>query len=358
MKTIITTIATLLLATIVRATAGLDSGAAAPVAPALLSQTGLYAGEGTTRIDPLNRPFSPQYPLWTDGAAKKRWIRLPQSAAIDGSNLSRWEFPVGTKFWKEFSFDGRKVETRLLWRVSAERWVFASYVWNDAQTDAALAPEAGIPGIAEVAPGKRHSIPSIADCRACHDSARTEILGFDALNLSDDRDPNAPHAEPLTPEMLTLKALMNESLLYPKRPALVETPPRIAASSPEARAALGYLSTNCGNCHNRESSIASLGLLLKHTVTESRDQGTGECSAALATTVGKRGHWVVPEAQEASRLINPGHPESSAVVRRVKSRRPSSQMPPLGSVVVDKRAVDLLTAWVEGMKSAECRVQS
>ena len=363
MKAIITTVATLLLATIVRATAGFDSGAATPVAPALLSQTGLYAGEGTTRIDPLNRPFSPQYPLWSDAAAKKRWIRLPQGAAIDGSNVSRWEFPVGTKFWKEFSFDGRKVETRLLWRVSGERWVFASYVWNDAQTDAALAPETGIPGIAEVAPGKRHSIPSIADCRACHDSARTEILGFDALNLSDDRDPNAPHAEPLTREMLTLKTLMDESLIYPKRPALIETPPRIAASSPEARAALGYLSTNCGSCHNRESSIASLGLILKHSIAETHgDKPSGlsnsECTAALATTVGKRGHWVVPEAQDASRLINPGHPESSAVVRRVKSRRPSSQMPPLGSVVVDKRAVDLLTTWVEGMQSAECRVQS
>ena len=355
MKAITTTIASMLFAAIVRATAGFDSGAAAPVAPALLSETGLYAGEGTTRIDPLNRPFSPQYPLWTDGATKRRWVRLPQGAAIDATNLSRWEFPIGTRFWKEFSFDGRKVETRMLWRVSADRWVFATYAWNEAQTDAALAPEAGIPGAAEVAPGKRHSIPGIADCRSCHDSARTEILGFDALNLSDDRDPNAPHGEPLTREMITLKTLMDESLMYPKRPALVETPPRIAASSPEARAALGYLSTNCGSCHNRESSIASLGLILRHSVTEptdvrrggSLDPPNGECTPALTTTVGKRGHWVVPEAQEASRLINPGHPESSAIIRRVKSRRPSSQMPPLGSVVADRQGVDLLTAWVQ-----------
>jgi cytochrome c553 len=360
MKAITTTIAIMLLAAIVRATAGVDSGAAAPVAPALLSETGLYAGEGTTRIDPLNRPFSPQYPLWTDGATKKRWIRLPAGSAIDATNLSRWEFPVGTKFWKEFSFDGRKVETRMLWRVSADTWVFASYAWNDAQTDAALAPEAGVPGAAEIAPGKRHAIPGTADCRSCHDSARTEILGFDALNLSDDRDPNAPHGEPLTPEMITLKTLMNDNLIYPKRPELIETPPRIAASSPEARAALGYLSTNCGSCHNRESSIASLGLLLKHTVSGSgsREPGSAECTPALATTVGQRGHWVVPEAPEESRLINPGHPESSAIVRRVKSRRPLSQMPPLGSVLVDKRGLDLLTSWVNRMQSAECRVQN
>src|SRR5688500_9589092 len=155
MKAIITTIATLLVATIVRATAGFDSGVAAPVAPALLSETGLYAGEGTTLIDPPNRPFSPQYPLWTDGAAKRRWIRLPAGSAIDATNLSRWEFPIGTKFWKEFSFDGRKVETRMLWRVSAGNWVFATYVWNEAQSDATLAPEAGIPGAAAAAPGRQ-----------------------------------------------------------------------------------------------------------------------------------------------------------------------------------------------------------
>ena len=68
-----------------------------PVAPQLLSETGLYAGEGTARVDPRNRSFAPQYPLWTDGAGKRRWIQLPEGAAIDASNLSRWEFPVGTK---------------------------------------------------------------------------------------------------------------------------------------------------------------------------------------------------------------------------------------------------------------------
>ena len=172
--------------------------------------------------------------------------------------------------------------------------------------------------VAEVAPGKRHSIPSVSDCRSCHDSARTEILGFDALNLSDDRDPNAPHAEALTPEMITLRTLTDENLISPKRTALVSRPPRIKATSPQARAALGYLSTNCGSCHNRDSSIASLGLDLRQNPP---------CSA-----VGKRGHWVVPESPEASRIINPGHPESSAMIRRIKSRRPISQMPPIGTV--------------------------
>ena len=348
MKTL-TTATVMLIAAVVRATAGFEAGAA-PVAPALLSETGLYLGEGTAEIDPRNRPFSPQYPLWSDGAAKKRWIRLPDGAAIDATDLTRWEFPIGTRFWKEFSFNGRKVETRMLWRATTGTWVFASYVWNDDQTEAVLAPEAGIVEAAEITPGKRHTIPAVSDCRSCHDSARTEILGFDLLNLSDDRDPNAPHAETLTKEMVTLRTLTDENRIYPKRPELVATPPRIAANSPNERAALGYLSTNCGSCHNKHSSIASLGLILKHS-PENRAPGTAE---AIATTVGIRGHWIVPEAQEQSRVINPGHPESSAIIRRAKSRRPSSQMPPLGTVIVDREAVDLLSRWVEELGERTC----
>lgn len=369
MRSMFTTVAVMFLAAIVRSAASLETGMPAPVAPQLLSETGLYTGEGTAAIDPRNRPFSPQYPLWSDGAAKRRWIRLPEETAIDVTNVSRWEFPVGTKFWKEFAFDGRKVETRLLWRVSQERWVFASYRWNEAQTDAVLAPESGIPNVVEVAPGKRHSIPSVADCQSCHVSTRTEILGFDALQLSDDRDPNALHAETLAPGMVTLKTLVDEGLMSPRRTELIATPPRIPAESPLTRTALGYLSTNCGSCHNRESSIASLGLILKYTLADSppafaREASYGEvsperpegreggCTPALASTAGKRGHWVVPEFQEQSRIINPGHPESSALIRRLKSRRPSSQMPPVGTVVADRAAVDLVTSWVQSNPDA------
>ena len=354
MKFLTTIAAVVLFAAIGRVTAGQGTEAQAPVAPRFagapgvaaapgwLSQTGLYADAATQTIDSRNRLFSPQYPLWSDGATKRRWVRLPAGSTINVSDLSKWELPVGTRFWKEFSFKGRKVETRFLWQTAKDKWVFASYVWNAAQTDAELAAESGIANIAEVEGGTRHSIPSVSECRACHDSKRTETLGFDALQLSTDRDPNALHAEALTPEMVTLRTLVDENLISPQRAELVASPPRIAAASPITRTALGYLSTNCGSCHNRESSIASLGLDLKHTPTTS-----AECTAAIATTVGQRGHWVVPEAEAESRVINAGHPESSALVRRVKSRRLISQMPPIGTVVADREAVDLITSWVQ-----------
>ena len=115
-----------------------------------------------------------------------------------------WAFPVGTKFWKEFSFNGRKAETRFIWRATADRWIFASYAWNAEGTDAVLAPDEGLPGVADIGDGKKHDIPGVIDCQPCHGTTRPGPLGFNALQLSTDRDPNAIHGEPLAEGMTTL----------------------------------------------------------------------------------------------------------------------------------------------------------
>jgi hypothetical protein len=84
--------------------------------PKTLQETGLYSDSETLQINPQHLSFAPQYPLWSDGATKRRWISLPPGAAIDGSDPDAWIFPVGTRLWKEFSFNGQKVETRYLER--------------------------------------------------------------------------------------------------------------------------------------------------------------------------------------------------------------------------------------------------
>ena len=314
----------------------------APAPPERLSQTGLYDASGA--IAPGNRPFLPQYPLWTDGAAKARWIRIPDGKKIDVSDVDLWRFPEGTKLWKEFSFNGRKAETRLLWKAGGD-WVFATYVWNEDQTDARLAPADGIAGFVEIAPGKRHSIPSLADCAACHRSSPAVVLGFNALQLSDDRDPLATHGEPLKADDLTLRSLLDADLLEPARPELAMHPPRVRESDPVARAAVGYLSGNCGGCHNARGPLARLGMNLLHDV--SGDPTAPE--PARLTTVDVAGSFLVPgHGAEESRRVASGAPERSALLYRMKSRRPSSQMPPLGTVVRDEEAVQLVQRWIEG----------
>ena len=322
------------------------SDAAGAALPERLSATGLYLADGS--IDPRNRPFVPQYPLWSDGAAKSRWIRLPDGAKIDVSDIDAWQFPAGTTLWKEFAWNGRKVETRMLRAEAGGEWTFATYVWSADQTDATLAPADGVPAAFEIAAGKLHSIPGVADCRACHRSGPAVVLGFNALQLSDDRDPLAPHAEPMQASAITLKDLVREDLLTPPRPDLAARPPRIRAADPVERAALGYLSANCGACHNDRGPLARLGLSLLHQVGGEPDAP----ERAVASAIGAAGRFKVPAAPaDSSRIVAPGQPQHSALLHRMKSRRPSSQMPPLGTVIADDDAIDLVRRWIERLAS-------
>jgi hypothetical protein len=312
--------------------------------PQRLSETGLYL-PGTLTVDSRNRPFSPQYPLWTDGAHKSRWVRFPQGARIDSRNIDKWVFPVGTRFWKEFAFNGRKVETRMLWRSSADAWSYAAYVWNDAQTDAALAPPEGVRDVAEVAPGERHSIPTVLDCRTCHENGATPVLGFTALQLSNDRDPLAPHAEPLAPGMVTLRTLVDEDVFDPPHPEFAAHAPRIPGN-PRTRAGLGYLSANCGHCHNDQGTLATVRFPLLMPAYAS----AGQIDHAIAALVTRTTTWDLPHTPPGTTsLVSRGAPDLSALFVRMGSRRPSSQMPPLGTVVADRQAMDLVSAWIEDL---------
>jgi mono/diheme cytochrome c family protein len=309
-------------------------------APARLIDTGLYARGSVSEIASENRAFSPQYPLWTDGATKSRWVYLPPGSRIDASDFDRWVIPVGTKFWKEFSFAGRKVETRMIWRASATRWVFATYLWNEGETDAVLAPAEGVRNVADVATGKRHSIPAQTDCAACHGTARPGPLGFTALQLSPDRDPNAIHGESLKPGMITLATLLDERLIDGVSRNVLASPPRIATSNPRTRTVLGYLAANCGSCHNGRGEIAALGPILREADL------LRDADGVAASLVNQPTKWQIQGKMEGSVLVDPVTPEQSALLARLRSRSPSSQMPPLGTVLRDDEAVQFVSDWI------------
>ena len=174
----------LAMAVVVSVLPGLARAEDARGLPQHLRDTGLYVAGGQIHPDVL--PFSPQYPLWSDGAAKRRWIWLPPGTSIDASAPDAWQFPRGTKLWKQFAH-GQVVETRYLELGADGAWRFGSYVWNADGTDAVLAPARGVRDLAAPnAPGARYTIPSEDDCRACHEGAPVPVLGFSVLQLSPD----------------------------------------------------------------------------------------------------------------------------------------------------------------------------
>lgn len=314
--------------------------AAPATPPATLRATGLYADGSTTNLAPGVRPFAPQYPLWTDGASKRRWIALPPGSAIDATRADAWQFPVGTQLWKEFSF-GRRVETRYMER-TASGWLFATYVWNDAGTEATLAPTAGLASV-EVAAGVRHRVPAQADCTICHGGA-APVLGFSALQLSTDRDPGAPHAEPAPADALDLAGLIAGGQLV-HFDAAIGAAPRIAARTPTERAALGYLHGNCGSCHRPGGAADSVGMYL----LQSLEPGA---TTTQPTTIDVASRFRPAGASDPRRIVagDPGH---SVLLGRMASRDPVAQMPPFGSQLVDTQAVALVSRWIAELASLE-----
>jgi hypothetical protein len=318
--------------------------AAPPARPARLADTGLFADADARTVAKDVLVFSPQYPLWSDGAGKERWIRLPAGTAIDARDPDRWEFPVGTRLWKEFRFAGRRVETRMLERAADGSWAYTAYVWNAAGTDATLAPPAGAPTDAEVAPGVFHRVPGTADCRACHEGEPSPVLGFSLLQLSADRDPRAPHAETPPPDAVDLRALVARGLVRNLPARFLEHPPRIAAPTPDARAALGYLHANCGGCHNGDGPLsAELEMTLAQHVAD--DAGP---RAVLTSTVACPTRASLAGGAHPLRVA-PAHPDASYVAQRMASRQPSLQMPPLGSDLVDDAGLALVRRWITAL---------
>lgn len=300
--------------------------------PPTLAATGLFADAATRRLAAGVRAYTPQYPLWTDGARKARWIALPPGASIDATDPAAWSFPVGTRLWKEFAFDA-VVETRYLER-REDGWVAATYLGPDG----GLAPARGVRGAARGAGGARYDVPGRADCRLCHGGRATAVLGFSALQLSPDRDPLAPHAEDPRPTDLDLDGLVAEGRL---RGWPADAPaPRIDAPSPRARAALGYLHANCGACHAADGPLAALDLVL--------DQGAARGPGpTLPTLLGRESRVRVPGAEGALDVrVVPGAPARSVLMHRVASRDPVLAMPPLGTAAVDAEGAALLEAWI------------
>lgn len=323
---------------------GIAQAAGADALPEHLAGTGLFVPGSSTEIRSGVVAFSPQYPLWSDGTTKRRWIELPPDTFIDARRPTAWEFPVGTRLWKEFSLD-RRVETRFMVRLTDGSWRYATYVWNEGQSDAVLAPPEGMPALPIVsAPYGRYTIPSEPDCRACHEGVAVPVLGFSALQLSADRDPLAVHAASSPAAQVELRALVARGLLRNLPRRLLENPPRIAARSPTERAVLGYLHGNCGHCHsNPADSDASVPVSILLEQDASDPSSSGRVRRSLINVSGR---FRLPGPRGSLPLITPGNSDASMLTVRMRSRDGRVQMPPLGTAIPDSEGLALVERWI------------
>jgi hypothetical protein len=302
--------------------------------PSTLACTGLYSDIVAKQLAAGVEPYAPAIPLWSDGADKERWVQLPPGTTVDTTNPNEWVFPVGTKFWKQFVKDGKRVETRLWQKVRSGFWVDATYAWNPDETAAVRSPGGDVP----FGDGVYH-IPTQDECEKCHRGRTEHILGFDQVELG------LPGAQGLT-----LARLMADGRLSP--------PPASATlaigddGTGVAAPAMGWLHANCGiTCHNTNSNSvgygAGMNLRLDPTLLDGRSSAD---FGNLHTTVGVKVNAVNWNGRV--RII-PGDPTSSLLYQLISNRGMGNQMPPIATRIVDKEHVALVEAWIRQMPHPE-----
>ena len=341
-----------------------DAGADAAQEPPLhLQCTGLYTDDGFgTTIAPDVQPFAPGLVLWSDGAQKSRWVHLPTGQKIDTTNPDEWVFPVGTKFFKEFKIGGKRIETRLFWKVAAGTWARTTYQWsaddstatrlddgaNRPSPDAGLLDDGGVEGGLDGA--ATYEIPTVQQCDTCHAGRLDKILGFEAISLG------VPGATGLT-----LSTLKNQGLLVESDGGPTTLPDSFTIpedSTGNARASIGWLHANCGTiCHNQnpQAFCNFISMRLRLNVSEL----TAASPAVTDLDVYQTTHdkLAVTDLGDPNvsgyKRIAPGdlpHSLISYLIGRRTANEQFGQMPFIDSHIVDVKDVSTLNAWITNMQ--------
>ena len=106
--------------------------------PLLLSQTGAFTDLRTLTPAPGLIPYDLIVPFWSDGAAKVRYLALPQGAQIGFTPDGDWTFPAGTVLVKTFELPTdeahpqlkRRLETRFIVRDDKGGVYGVTYKWQ------------------------------------------------------------------------------------------------------------------------------------------------------------------------------------------------------------------------------------
>jgi len=206
--------------------------------------------------------------LFTDYAEKQRLLKVPAGTMMiaDGDGLP--VFPDGTILVKTFYYyddvrdpdlGKRIIETRLEIKQD-NRWDIATYVWNDAQTEATLALNGLDTQVSwinnqGVSRTIAYEVPSQTQCSECHRTAQNEVI------------PIGPKLRNLNHEVTRFGQSVNQLQHLQTVNVLNSFDPTTIASLPSiddpnvslAEKGRAYLDMNCSHCHQYSTSANPTG---------------------------------------------------------------------------------------------------
>jgi uncharacterized repeat protein (TIGR03806 family) len=289
----------------------------------LLSQTGCTDPQDVTKPSAGLVPYAPSAPFWSDGASKERWLSIPDGTQITQAADGDFIFPPGTVLMKSFALGGKRLETRLFYQYADGGWAGFTYAWKPDGSDATLVTESTDIQVNN----QTWTLPSPAQCLACHTAAAGSSLGLEAAQLqSDFAYPNGRTGDQLA-------TLLHIGMVAPGPtvPAL----PDPQGDGPLEDRARAILHVNCSQCHRPGGTTPNGDFRF------STPPSQGYCGKApVAGDLGVAG----------AQLLAPGHPEQSLVVLRMQALD-GNRMPPLATHVVDQADVNVLTQWIASLTS-------
>jgi uncharacterized repeat protein (TIGR03806 family) len=291
-------------------------------------------------------PFEPISPLFTDYAHKKRFVWMPNGVKAEYvGDADILNFPLGSVLIKDFYYNNvlpdnvtQIVETRLLIKKS-EGWIFANYIWNDAQNEAFLdtAGNGGFVPIEWIENGVtktvNYRIPGNSECFTCHKSFyQSEPIGLKPQSL------NSNYTYP-EGESNQLTKWIEMEYLESNVPTTINTVVRWDDPTESLNLRVrSYLDINCASCHSDSGHCDYRSPRFAFDLSEDPDN-LGICIDPDTTIPGLEG----------AKIIDPGDPDNSVLFFRISTNEEQYRMPLLGRTIQHEEGVALIEQWINSL---------
>jgi uncharacterized repeat protein (TIGR03806 family) len=322
----------------------------APQPPATLSATGAFSDLATLTPARGVLAFGVNAALWSDNAAKWRWIALPNNGLPYGADErvtfradSEWDYPVGTVLIKHFELpvsdvnpaERKRLETRFTVKTRDGSWYGVTYKWRADGRDADLLA-GGLEEtvtIATAGGGPRTqtwSYPSRSDCLQCHNTASTQVLGLRTWQLNGLFTYPGSGAQVNQLQKWSDLGMFDQTLTPAQIAGFMKSSGLDDATASQEDRVRSYLDSNCAHCHRPGGAQAYFDARFNIPLEQQKI-----LLGQLANSQGITG----------AHVVTPGSTDRSMLHRRLASLG-AGQMPPVGKKVVDARAVALLASWI------------
>jgi putative heme-binding domain-containing protein len=352
--------------------------------PRTLSQTGLFADTARHITAPGVLPYAVSAEAWADGTTSRRFFGLPEDTKLSvytgnnpqqGTIRGKFQFPTDGVLAKTVGIETRpgdptswrRIETQIFHFNGAD-WAAYSYVWNDAQTDAELAPAEGttvaltIQNSDKLDAGKfdltsnggthrqTYRVASRTECLLCHSTRGGSIYGFipGQLNRDFDYAVAGSYYGPAGDKASSVPAgrLANQLATYahlglfagPVDQAASPYPNPYDESVDLTQRVRSYLHMNCYQCHLRGGGGSS--------DFETRFDMPLE-KTKLVGSIPKHGDFGIDGAE----VVRAGDPTRSVLYYRI-AKLGRGRMPHFGSDVVDPVGLKMVGDWIAGLSAA------